>query len=107
MSEPAAQPAIDERPFPRDAATLRWFGTAAIAGLGIIGGGYLLLNCVLAIIPDDSPIRVNGVQLVDTARASVALVGDDSPIAHKFCGPVLAERLEFTGSRSWRGRVGA
>ena len=32
---------------PRDATTLRWFGTAAIASLGLIAGGYLLGNGLL------------------------------------------------------------
>ncbi|OBV11336.1 SIMPL domain-containing protein [Erythrobacter dokdonensis] len=60
MSEPTAQPVIDEPGFPRDATTLRWFGTAAIAGIAIIAGGYLLGDGLLRAKDAERAVTVRG-----------------------------------------------
>lgn len=61
MSEPDVQPANGElRGFLRQPATMRWFGTAAIAAAGMIVGGYLLGNGLLRAKHAERSVTVRG-----------------------------------------------
>ena len=62
MNEPAAQPTEQGKVtnFLNDPATLRWFGTALIAAVGITSGGYLLGNGLLRAKEADRAVTVRG-----------------------------------------------
>ncbi|WFL78101.1 SIMPL domain-containing protein [Altererythrobacter arenosus] len=61
MNDHAVQAADhDERGFPRDTKTARWFGTAAIAALGLVVGGYLLGDGLLRAKEAERSVTVRG-----------------------------------------------
>jgi uncharacterized protein len=60
MSNDDMQPANSATGTLRDPATLRWFGTAAIAAFGMIAGGYLLGNGLLRAKDAERAVTVRG-----------------------------------------------
>ena len=60
MSGDEVQPASAANGLARDPATLRWFGTAAIAAIGIAAGGYLLGNGLLRAKDAERAVTVRG-----------------------------------------------
>lgn len=62
MTEPAMQPANSDHAtnFPRDPVTIRWFGTALIAAMGITVGGYLLGDGLLRAKEAERSVTVRG-----------------------------------------------
>ncbi|MDT8278924.1 MAG: SIMPL domain-containing protein [Erythrobacter sp.] len=60
MSSEDVQPAITTGGALREPATLRWFGTAAIAAIGMIAGGYLLGDGLLRAKDAERAVTVRG-----------------------------------------------
>ncbi|PKP96713.1 MAG: SIMPL domain-containing protein [Alphaproteobacteria bacterium HGW-Alphaproteobacteria-15] len=60
MSSEDVQPAITAGGALREPATLRWFGTAAIAAIGMIAGGYLLGDGLLRAKDAERAVTVRG-----------------------------------------------
>ncbi|MBA3864275.1 MAG: SIMPL domain-containing protein [Erythrobacter sp.] len=60
MSSEDVQPAITAGSALREPATLRWFGTAAIAAIGMIAGGYLLGDGLLRAKDAERAVTVRG-----------------------------------------------
>ncbi len=60
MSSDNVQPAIAAGDGWRDPATLRWFGTAGIAAIGMIAGGYLLGDGLLRAKDAERAVTVRG-----------------------------------------------
>ncbi|MDZ4138781.1 MAG: SIMPL domain-containing protein [Erythrobacter sp.] len=60
MSSEDVQPAITAGGALREPATLRWFGTSAIAAIGMIAGGYLLGDGLLRAKDAERAVTVRG-----------------------------------------------
>jgi uncharacterized protein len=60
MADHEVQPVTAANGGLRDPATLRWFGTAAIAAFGMIAGGYLLGDGLLRAKDAERAVTVRG-----------------------------------------------